>query len=102
MLMHAYIQIRHLCKATESQFPVSGPTSHLKVTKPPFFFYRKLKSKENGVQTVKYIVEGELWGQDYKMKTTVYPRSQNIEAWLVKPLSAGCVNTVVACCILIT
>ena len=22
---------------------------------------------------------------------------QNIEAWMVKPLSAGCVNTVVAC-----
>ena len=30
-------------------------------------------------------------------KTTKYPRSQNIEAWMVKPLSAGCVNTVRGC-----
>ena len=45
----------------------------------------------------KHIVEGEVWGQDYKMKTIVYLRSQNIEAWMVKTLSAGCVNTVVAC-----
>ena len=44
-----------------------------------------------------YIVEGEVWGQDYKMQTIVYIRNQNIEAWMVKPLSAGCVNTVVAC-----
>ena len=27
----------------------------------------------------------------------VHLNSQNIEAWMVKPLSAGCVNTVVAC-----
>ena len=53
--------------------------------------------KENGAQTAKYIVEGELWGQDYKMQTLVYPRSQTIEAGMVKPLSAGCVNSVVAC-----
>ena len=33
----------------------------------------------------------------YKMQTLVYPRSQNIEAWMVKTMSAGCVNTVVAC-----
>jgi len=38
-------------------------------------------------------VEGEVWRQDYKMQILVYPRSQNIEAWMVKPLSAGCVNT---------
>ena len=24
-------------------------------------------------------VEGEVWGQDYKMQTLVYPGSQNIE-----------------------
>ena len=41
-------------------------------------------------------------GQDYKMQTIVYPRSQNIVAWMVKPLSVGCVKTVVACWILIT
>ena len=45
----------------------------------------------------KHIVEGEVRGQDYKMQTIVYLRSQSIEAWMVKPLSAGCVNTVVAC-----
>jgi len=61
------------------------------------FFFQKSKLKENGVQTAKCIVEGEVWRQDYKMQTLVYSRSQNIEAWLVKPLSAGCVNTVVAC-----
>ena len=53
--------------------------------------------KENGVQTAKCIVEGEVWRQEYKMQTLVYLRSQNIEAWMVKLLSAGCVNTVVAC-----
>ena len=26
-------------QATQSQFPVSGPTSHLKMTRPPGFFY---------------------------------------------------------------
>ena len=36
------------------------------------------------------------WKQDYKAQTLVYPRSQNIEAWMVKTMSAGCVNTVVA------
>ena len=29
---------------------------------------------ENGVQTAKCIVEGEVWRQDYKMQTLVYPR----------------------------
>ena len=53
--------------------------------------------KENGIQTAKCIMEGEVWGQAYKMQTLVYPRSQNIEAWMVKTMSAGCVNTVVAC-----
>ena len=28
------------------------------------------------------LVEGEVWGQDYKMQTIVYLRSQNIEAWM--------------------
>ena len=36
------------------------------------------------------------------MQTRVYPGSQKIEAWTMKLLSAGCVNTVVACRILIT
>ena len=30
-------------------------------------------------RTEKSIVEGEVWGQDYKMQTLVYPRSQNID-----------------------
>ena len=45
----------------------------------------------------KCVVEGEVWGQDYIMQRIVYLRSQDIEAWMVKPLSAGCVKTVVAC-----
>ena len=36
------------------------------------------------------------------MQTLVHLNSQNIEAWMVKPLSVGCVNTVVADRILIT
>ena len=36
------------------------------------------------------------------MQILEYLNSQNIEAWMVKPLSAGCVNIVVACWILIT
>ena len=38
---------------------------------------------------------------DYKMQTILYVMSQSIEACMVKPLSAGCVNTVVACWILL-
>ena len=77
------------------KFPVSGPTSHLKMTRPPgfFFFSRKPKRKGRGVPTAKCIVEGEVWKQDYEMQTIVYLRSQNIEAWMEKPLSSGCVNT---------
>ena len=63
------------------------------MTRPPGpFFFQKQKWKENGVQTAKCLVEGEVWGQDYNMQTIVYLRSQNIEAWK-KPVSAGCVNT---------
>ena len=61
------------------------------------FFSKTKVERKNGVQTPKCIVEGEVWRQDYKMQTFVYPRSQNIEAWMVKITSAGCVNTVVAC-----
>ena len=57
------------------------------MTRPPaFFFSWKLKRKENGVQTAKCIVEGEVWGT--RPDNIVYLRSQNIEAWMVKPLSA--------------
>ena len=35
----------------------------------------------------------EVWAQDNKMQALV---QSNIEAWMVKPLSAGCINTVVA------
>ena len=63
---------------------------------PSFFFLGNLSGKKNGVQTTKCIVEGEVWGQDYKMQTIVYLRCQNIEAWMVKPLSTGCASTVVA------
>ena len=90
-------------QATQCCFPVAGPTNHLKMTRPPgIFFFWKPNLKENGVQTAKCIVEGEVWRQDYKLQTLVYPRSQNIEAWMVKTMSAGCVNTVVACWKLIT
>ena len=58
------------------------------------FFFRTPKLKENGVQTAKCIVEGEIWKQDYKMQTLVYPGNQNVEAWVVKTMSADCVNTV--------
>ena len=55
------------------------------MTRPPgfFFFFSETKWKEKGVQTAKCIVEGEVWGQDCKMQTIVYLRSQNIEAWMV-------------------
>ena len=79
-------------KAMQSCYIVSGPTSHLKMTRTPAFFV-----KEHGIQTAKCIMEGEVWGQDYKTQTLVHPRSQNIEAWMVKTMSGGCVNTVVAC-----
>ena len=65
------------------------------MTRPPGFFFPRNQSGKK--MTAKCIVEGEVWGQDYKMQTIVYLRSQNIEAWMVKPLSASCVNTVVAC-----
>ena len=57
------------------------------MTRPPdfYFIFWKAKWKENGLQTAKCIAEGEVWRQDYKMQTIV---------WMVKPLSAGCVNTV--------
>ena len=42
----------------------------------PFFFFRKPKLKENGVQTAKSIVEGEVWRQDFEMQTLAYPGSQ--------------------------
>ena len=41
--------------------------------RPPSFFF-KPKLKENGVQTAKCIVEGEVCRQDYKMQTVVYPK----------------------------
>ena len=50
----------------------------------------------------KRITEGAVWGQDYRVQTLVHLNSQSIEAWRVKPQSAGCVNTVVADGILIT
>ena len=34
-------------------------------------------------------MEGEVWAQDYKMKALVY---LNKEGWVVKPLSACCVQ----------
>ena len=35
--------------------------------------------------------------QDYKMQILVHLNSQNVEGWMAKQLSAGCVNIVVAC-----
>ena len=40
---------------------------------------RKPKLKENGVQTTKCIVQGEVWRQEYKMQTLVYPGSQALD-----------------------
>ena len=34
-------------------------------------------------------MEGEVWAQDYQMQTLMHPNHQNIEAWMMKPLSAG-------------
>ena len=40
-------------KATQSSFPVSGPTSHLKMTRPPgFFFFFSQSGQENGTFTI--------------------------------------------------
>ena len=44
-------------------------------------------------------MEGEVWAQDNKVQTPVHLNSQ---PWMVKPLSEGCVNTVVTYGILIT
>ena len=48
-------------------------------------------------KTEKCIIEGEACSQDYKIQALLHLNSQNIEAWKVKSLSAGRVNTVVAC-----
>ena len=74
------------------------PTSHLKndqVNRLFFFGGGGTKVERKWCTNRKM---GEVWGQDYEMQTLVYPGSQNIEAqaWMVKLLSAGCVNTVVA------
>ena len=82
-------------KAMQSCFPVTGPTSHSKKTRPPgFFFFPETKVERKWCANS---IMCEVWGQDYKMQTLVCPRSQNIEPWMVKPLSTACVNTVVAC-----
>ena len=65
-----------------------------------FFFFSETKVERKWCTNSIMHLEGEVWGQDYKMQNTnrlVYPGSQNIEAWMVKPLSTGCVNTEVAC-----
>ena len=38
-------------------------------------------------------MQSEVWAQ-YYMQILVHQNSQDIEAWMVKPLSAGCVSTV--------
>ena len=65
---------------------ISGPTSHLNIS---VFFFGNQSGKKMAYKQQNALQRG----QDYKMQTIVYPRSQ---AWMVKPLSAGCVNTVVA------
>ena len=83
-----------LLEATQSKFTVSGPTSYLKMTRPPFFSFWKPKWKENGVQTAKCIVEGEVWGTRLQNADNCVSKEPK---YVVKSLSAGCVNTVVAC-----
>ena len=56
-------------------------------------------NQEYGVQIAKCITDGEIWAQDHRVQALVHLK---IEAWMVKPLSAGCINTVVAGSILIT
>lgn len=51
----------------------------------------------NGVQTAKCIMESEVWALDSTMQTLGHLNSRNIDTWMEKPLSAGCVNTVLAC-----
>ena len=50
---------------------------------PEQFFFVEPEMHHNGV----------VWAQDYRMLTLMQPK---IQVWMVKPLSAGCVNTVVA------
>ena len=45
-------------------------------TMQAFFFLFGNQSEENGVQTAKCIVEGDVWGQDYKMQTIVYLKAK--------------------------
>ena len=52
------------------------------------FFFSEIEVEKKMV----YKQQNGLWrvrsgGQDYKMQTIVYLRSQTIEAWMVKPLS---------------
>ena len=68
-------------KATQSCFPVLGPIIDQATSLFFLSFFRKLKLKEN-VQTAKCTAEGGL-GQDYTLQTVVYPRNQNIEAWMM-------------------
>ena len=37
----------------------------------------------NSVQTAKYIKEGEVWAQNYKMLTLVHLNSRNTKVWMV-------------------
>ena len=54
---------------------------------------RTKEERKKNEQTVKCIMDGESRKQDYKMQTLVVS-VQNIKAWMVKPLSTCCVNTV--------
>ena len=92
-------------KATQSCFPVAGPTSHLKMTRPPgffFFFFLETKVERKWCTNSKMHCWG--WGLGTRLQNadTCVLRSQNTEAWRAKTMSAGCVNTVVACWKLIT
>ena len=64
-----------------------------------FFFFRNQSGKK-----MVYKQQNALWRVRSGDKTTKCRQmcTKGAEAWMVKPLSAGCVNTVVACWILIT
>ena len=72
------------------------------MTRPPglffffFFFFSETKVERKRCTNSKMHRGG--WGLGIRLQNADLRR----EAWMVKPLSAGCVNTVVACWILIT
>ena len=79
-------------------FHISCPTSHLKWPVHHFFFL--LESGKRWCTNSKE--RGGLGIRIQNTNTWASKQLKYIEGWMVKPLSAGCVNNVAACWILIT